>query len=158
MLNRDNFTNCEFSKLLGVPEAALPGVGYGHFYLFHSKKNTKKALKVTNSFYDSYFSFTKQVVEELTWWKSNLNISYNSINNSLPTFTDFSDAYPNGWGIACGNESYRGHWTNSEINLHTIGLELATGAYALKIYCGNMLNIIIYLKIVNMSALAWINK
>ena len=60
--------------------------------------------------------------------------------------------------ITCGNESYRGHWTNSEINLHIIVLELAAAANALKIYYGNVLNIIIHLKKGNTSTLAWINK
>lgn len=58
-----------------------------------------------------------------------------------------------GWSI----EPSVGHWTNSEINFHIV-LELLTASYTLDIYCANMLNTMILLKIDNTSALAWINK
>ena len=107
--------------------------------------------------YDAYFKLSHQAVEELNWWKQNITISYNTINNKLPTFTIFSDACPNGWGIACSKSS-GGHWTNLESKLHLNVLELLAASYALRIYCENMLNTSVLLKMDNASALAWINK
>ena len=156
--NGDKITIREFSKLLGMLEAALPGVKYGRLNLFHSIKSKNAALKTSKGSYDSYFKISPQAIRELNWWKSNLSNSCNTIYNELPKFIVSSDACPNGWGIACGKESTGGHWSHTESKLHINVLELLAAYYALQIYCKNMSNTSVHLKIDNTTAIAWINK
>ena len=156
--NKNRITIREFSKLLGMLEAALPGIRYGRLLLFHSIKPKNAALNWSKGSYDTYFKLSHQAVQELNWWKQNITISYNTTSNKLPTFTIFSDACPNGWGIACGSLSSGGHWTKLESKLHINVSELLAASYALRIYCKNMLNTSVLLKMDNASALAWINQ
>ena len=50
----------------------------------------------------------------------------------------YSDACPNGWGVAHENMSSGGHWSVEESKLHINVLELLDTYHALQIYCKNM--------------------
>ena len=86
----NNITIREFSKILVMLEAAIPGVKYGCLHLFHSMKCKNQALTLSKGSYES--------IIEINWWKTNIPKSYNRIHNELPKKIIYSDACPNGWG------------------------------------------------------------
>ena len=62
----------------------------------------------------------------------------------------YLDACPNGWGVAHENMSSGGHWSVEERKLHINVLELLASD-ALQIYCKNMFNISVHLKVHNIN-------
>ena len=51
-----------------------------------------------------------------------------------------------------------GHWSVEESKLHINVLELLATYHALQIYCKNMFDTSVHLKVDNTTAVAWINK
>ena len=51
-----------------------------------------------------------------------------------------------------------GHWSVEESKLHINVLELLATYHALQIYCKNMFDSSVHLKVHNATAIAWINK
>ena len=94
----NNITIREFSKILGMLEAAIPGVTYGRLHLFHSVKCKNQALTLSKGSYDCYFKLSSESIVEINWWKANIPKSYNTIHKELPKKIIYSDACPNGWG------------------------------------------------------------
>ena len=73
----------EFSKILGMLEAAIPGVKYGRLYLFYSTKYKNQALTLSKGSYDCYFELSFESIVEINCWKANIAKSYNTIHNEL---------------------------------------------------------------------------
>ena len=65
---------------------------------------------------------------------------------------------PKWLGVAHENMSPGGHWSVEESKLRINVLELLALYHALQIYCKNMFDISVHLKVDNTSAVAWINK
>ena len=145
------------AKILGTLEAALPGVQYGRIYTWSLHKVKNNSLKLSKGNYEGSCSLTTDARNELIWWKE-LPSAFNKINRSLPTVTIFSDACPNGWGVAYGEFSTGGQWLPHEAQLHSNILEITAALHALKIYFSNLINTAVHLRIDNMVAVACINK
>ena len=94
----NNITIREFSKILGMLEAAIHGVKYGRLYIFYSTKCKNQALTLSKGSYDCYFKLSSESIVEINWWKANIPKSYNTIHKDLPKKIIYSDACPNGWG------------------------------------------------------------
>ena len=65
---------------------------------------------------------------------------------------------PKRWGVDHENISSGGHWSVEESKLHINVLELVATYHALQIYCKNMFDTLVHLKVENTTAVAWINK
>ena len=154
----NNITIREFSKILGMLEAAILGVKYGRLHLFYSIKCKNQALTLPKGSYDCYFKLSSESIVEINWWKSNILKSYNTIHKELPKKIIYSDACPNGWGVAHENMSSGGHWSVEKSKLDINVLELLATYHALQIYCKNVLDTSVHLKVDNTTAVAWINK
>ena len=94
----NNITIRQFSKILGMLEAAIPGVKYGRLHLFYLTKCKNQALTLSKSSYNCYFKPSPESIVEINWWKAIIAKSYNTIHNELPKEIIYSDARPNGWG------------------------------------------------------------
>ena len=92
----NNITIREFSKTLGILEAAIHGVKYGRPHLFYSIKCKHQALTLSKGSYDCYFKLSSEIIVEINWWKANIAKSYNTIHNELPKKIICSDACLNG--------------------------------------------------------------
>ena len=68
----NNITIREFSKILGMLEAAIPCVKYGRLHLFHSVKCKHQALTLSKGSYDYYFKLSSESIVEINWWKANI--------------------------------------------------------------------------------------
>ena len=154
----NNITIREFFKILGMLEAAIHSVKYDRLTLFYSMKCLTQALTLSKGSYDCYFKLSSESIVEINWWKANIAKSYNTIYNELPKKIIHSDACPNIWGVAHENMSSVRHWSVEEIKLHINVLELLAAYYALQIYCKNMFDTSVHLKVDNTTAVAWINK
>ena len=63
-----------------------------------------------------------------------------------------------GGGVAHENMSSGGHCSVEESKLHNNVLELLAAYHTLQIYCKNMFDTSVHLKVDNTTAVAWINK
>ena len=155
----NNTTITEFSKILDMLEAATPGVKYGRLHLFHSVKCKNQALTLSKGSYNCYFKLSSESIVEVNWWKANTPKSYNTIHKELPKKIIYSDACPNVWGeVPHENMSSGGHWSVEESKLDINVLELLATYHALQIYCKNMFDTSVHLKVDNTTAVVWINK
>ena len=98
--------------------------------------------------YDCYFKLSFESIVEINWRKGNIAESYNTIQNELPKKIIYSDACLNGWD----------HWPVEKSKLHLNVLELLAAYHALQIYCKNMFDTSVHLKVDNTATIAWINK
>ena len=76
-----NITIREFSKILAMLEAAIPGAKYGRLHLFYLIKCKNQALTLSKGSYDCYFKLSSESTVEISWWKANIPMSYNTIHN-----------------------------------------------------------------------------
>ena len=125
---------------------------------FYSTKCKDQALALSKSSYDCYFKLSPESIVEINWWKANGAKSYNTIHNELPKNIIYSDACPNGWGVAHENMSSGGHLSVEERKLHINVLELLAAYHALQVYCKNIFDTSVHLKVDNTTAVAWINS
>ena len=156
--HENNITIREFSKILGTLEAAIPGVKYGHLHLFYSIKCKNLALTLSKGSYDCHFKLFPESTVEINWWKANIAKSYNTIHNDPPKNIIYSNACPNGWGVAHENMWSGCHWSVEESKLHINLLELLAAYHAFPICCKNMFHTSAHLKVDNATPVAWINK
>ena len=63
----NNITIREFSKILGMLEAAIHGVKYGRLHLFYSIKCKNQALTLSKGSYDCYFKLSSGSIVEINW-------------------------------------------------------------------------------------------
>ena len=63
----NNITIREFSKILGMLEAAILGVKYGRLHLFYSIKCKNQALTLSKGSYDCYFKLSSGSIVEINW-------------------------------------------------------------------------------------------
>ena len=64
-----NITIREFSKIVGMLEAAIPGVKYGCLGIFYSIKCKNQASTLSKGSYDCYFKLSSKSTVEINWWK-----------------------------------------------------------------------------------------
>ena len=76
-----NITIREFSKILAMLEAAIPGAKYGRLHIFNLIKCKNQALTLSKGSYDCYFKLSSESTVEISWWKANIPMSYNTIHN-----------------------------------------------------------------------------
>ena len=79
--HKNNITIREFSKILGMLEAAIPGVKYSHLHLFYSTKFKNQALTLSKGSYDCSFKLSSESIIKINWWKGNIAKTYNTILN-----------------------------------------------------------------------------
>ena len=61
-------------------------------------------------------------------------------------------------GSSCKHVTTGDHWSVEESKLHINVLELLATYHPLQIYCKNVLDTSVHLKVDNTTAVAWINK
>ncbi len=82
--------------------------------------------------YDALMSISEKGLEELRWWKSNINTSFNDIYHGTPTATLTTDASQSGWGAIFQDSNTQGLWKKSEKTMHINTLELKAIFFGLK--------------------------
>ena len=147
----------QIAKILVTFEASLPAIKFGHLNMFYLQKCKNEALKLNKGNYEGLINLTENFISELQWRQKSVN-SVNDIYHPLPQLTIYSDACPNGWGIACGKHSTGGNWSKEESSLHINVLEMAAAFFAVKIYAATLSETSMHLRVDNTATLAWINR
>ena len=109
--------------------------------------------------YSTVLSLTAGAQEDLEWWSNQAAKScITPIPPRIPALVIESDASNMGWGAACQNERTKGLWSRKEALHHINYLELLAAFLALKSFMKGMENLVVLLKIDNITALTYINK
>lgn len=147
-----------FAELVGLLTAACPAVSYGWMYTKLFEREKFLALDYSDD-YNKQMKLGKNLEDDLLWWKDSIDRSYAPIRKHNDYILEiFTDASNTGWGVACGNKSANGNWTEAELALHINELELKAAYYGLKIFCANVRDCNILLRIDNTTAIAYVNR
>lgn len=146
------------AELVGILTSACPAVAYGWVYVKKLEHCKFIALSNNNDDYNSEIALPTYTMEDLSWWKINIQNSFNKIRLNNFACEIFSDASKTGWGIVCGNKKSNGKWSIEESKMHINYLELLSAFFALKIFAAQLKDCEILLRIDNTTAIAYINK
>ena len=101
----------EVSRAFGYMVSRFPGVMYGPLYFRQLEREKTLALRYSKGDYDAFMVVSDKACNELIWWNTHLEASYNVISHGEPTVVMSTDASSTGWGCALNNTStldYRG--------------------------------------------------
>ncbi len=109
--------------------------------------------------YDSPVQLSPPALEELIWWRNNLEAwNGKSLASGTPDLIIETDASRKGWGAYCMGVSTEGQWAEGESQLHINCLELLAGAFAIKTFAKGKVQMKVCLLMDNMTAAHYINK
>ena len=119
-------------RALGYMVSSFPGVMYGPLYFRQLERKKTLALGYSKGDYDAFMVVSDKACNELMWWNTHLEASYNVISHGEPTVIMSTDASSTGRGCALNDTSTGGHWTTEEATNHINYLELLAIYLALK--------------------------
>lgn len=148
----------EFASLIGSLRSCCLAAKYGWVYMKDLEREKFLSLKKYADDFEAFMTLSPDVLEDLTWWKTNISHIYNPINSPRFVTEIFSDASLTGWGAVCGENSTHGHWKPREQNYHINYLKIKAAFFALKCFAQDLKNCDVLLHIDNTTALAYINR
>lgn len=158
LLTKKSVTIRRFAEAIGILCAGCPAVKYGWLHVKPLERAKHLALIQSQGNYNSQYSFSEDVKDELVWWINNIFLIKNNIRQDRFDMEIFSDASRTGWGAVCGTSKFHGWWSNEELLHHINLLELKAAFLALKCFTKNKRDIAVLLRIDNTTAIAYINK
>ena len=72
------------ARVIGKIMASFPGVMYGPLYYRYLKRDNSQALKSEKRNFDAYMVLSPKAKSELTWWVSNVEVAYQSLDHEAP--------------------------------------------------------------------------
>ena len=120
-------------------------------------QQTKQLLLAKN--YQSRIKLSQACKEEIKWWINHVQ-EHNGklLLTPSPDLMIESDASNLGWGAVCQEMKMGGPWSKEEKKLHINALELKAAHLALKSVAKNKTDILVHIKMDNITAVAHINK
>lgn len=146
-----------FAKFIGILTSSCPAVRYGWMYTKVFEREKFLALGNSDN-YNRKMVIAESVREDLRWWQLNIKNSCCPIRGNDYHLEIYSDASTSGWGVACGDQSSHGNWTEPELTMHINILELKAAFYGLKIFASKLQCCDILLRIDNKTAICYINR
>ncbi|KAJ8911118.1 hypothetical protein NQ315_003293 [Exocentrus adspersus] len=144
---------------LGKVTVVCPAVKYGWLHVKQFERAKYSALIKAKGAYKKTMTIPTFINNDLTWWKSKILTSFNSIEQSRKYVIEiFSDAALQGWGAFCNGLRANGQWNASEQSYHINKLELLAAHFALKCFANDLQDCDILLRIDNTTAVAYINR
>lgn len=157
IMRSNRFTIQEFAKLIGKLIAACPAIKYGWLYTKNCERAKFLALRKSKGSYNYEMKISKEVLEDLTWWKTHLS-SKNVFHSFIFKLEIFSDSSRSGWGVYCNGCKSRGFWSREDKKNHINYLELLAAFFGLKCFATNLINCEILLRIDNTTAISYVNR
>lgn len=157
MITKNSSSVRKFAEFIGLLTSACPAVSYGWMYTKLFEREKYLALNGTYN-YNKQMTIQSYLQNDFLWWIEKIDLSFCPIRKNNYCMEIFSDASNTGWGIACGDQSANGNWTEVELNLHINTLELKAAYYGLKIFTENERDCEILLRIDNTTAISYINR
>lgn len=149
----------KFSKIIGKLVAASPGVMHAPLYIKPLERHKERELKNHKGNFNSFFTITPDILENLRWWITHIHSCFKSITSPDPNIM-FTDSSGHMWGAYDKTENRRtnGFWSAEEQNQHINVLELkACQVGLLKLFKHNR-NIYIKLYMDNTTSVSYINN
>ena len=157
-LNHPQITVRELAKVLGNLTSTIQAVFLGPLHFRHLQGDKNKALTHLGS-YDSLVQLSPQALEELIWWRDNLDAwNGKSLISGSPDLIIETDASRRGWGAFCMGVATGGPWSQGESQLHINCLELLAGAFAIQTFARSKAQMKVRLLMDNVSAAHYINR
>ena len=124
----------DVARVIGKIVASFPGVMYGPLYYRYLERDKSQALKSEKGNFDAYMVLSPKAKSELTWWVSNVEVAYQSLEREAPQRKLFTDASLSGWGAEFRGQSTGGNWTEAEAKKHINYLEMLAIYLGLKAF------------------------
>ena len=157
-LNHPQITVRELAKVLGNLTSTIQAVFPGPLHFRHLQGDKNKALVHLGS-YDSLVQLSPQALEELIWWRDNLDAwNGKSLISGSPDLITETDASRRGWGAFCMGVATGGPWSKGESQLHINCLKLLAGAFAIQTFARSKAQMKVRLLMDNVSAAHYINR
>ena len=148
-------TKRQLAKLLGFLTSTIQAVFPAPLHL----QEVKNKVFSLSQGYDSPVQLSPPALEELIWWRNNLEAwNGKSLASGTPDLIIETDASRKGWGAYCMGVSTEGQWAEGESQLHINCLELLAGAFAIKTFAKGKVQMKVCLLMDNMTAAHYINK
>ena len=129
----------------------------GTLYFRQLEREKTLALRYNKGDYDAFIVLSDKACNELIWWNTHLEASYNVISHGEPTAVMSTDASSTDWGCALNNTCTGGHWTTEEDKNHINYLELLAIYLALKSFSSIINGQHVKFMVDNMTALSDVN-
>ena len=97
-LTNEKTTIREVSRALGYMVSSLPGIMYDPLYFRPLEREKTVALRYSKGDYDAFMVVSDKACNELVWWNTHLEASYNVISHVELTVVMSTDASSTGWG------------------------------------------------------------
>ncbi|XP_020619677.1 uncharacterized protein LOC110057435 [Orbicella faveolata] len=157
-LNHPQIMVRELAKVLGNLTSTIQAVFPGPLHFRHLQGDKNKALAHLRS-YDSLVQPFPQALEELIWWRDNLDAwNGKSLVSAPPDLIIETDASRRGWGAFCMGVATGGQWSQGESRLHINCLQLLTVAFPIQTFARPKAQIKVGLLMDNVSAAHYINR
>ncbi|XP_030750160.1 uncharacterized protein LOC115877950 [Sitophilus oryzae] len=147
-----------FAQLLGLLNAACPGIKYGRLYTKTLERAKYLALRANYGNYKSKMKLSMEVKHDLRWWLEKLPREMNVLRKENFLIEICTDASLSGWGAYCQGKSACGWWSLTESEDHINLLELRAIFLGLKCFAGNLKDCNILIRTDNTTALSYVNK
>ena len=157
-LNKKDCKIREFASFIGSLGASCYALRYGWVYLKDLEREKFLALKNNNNNFEARMTISKEMEEDLNWWRSNIRKAKNPINEFRFEMEIFSDASQSGWGAYCNNKTTHGIWEKNERKYHINYLELLAAFFSLKCFAEDLRRCNVLLRIDNTTAISYINR
>ena len=147
-----------FAHFIGNLIASCPTLKYSWLYTKRFEREKTMALIVNDGDYESIMYLSEELQVDFTWWESHILKSSNSIKPPVYVKEIFTDASLTGWGAYCDGEHVHGLWSLEERARHINYLELLATFLALRIFCIDLRDCDVLLRIDNTTAISYVNR
>lgn len=148
----------EFAQFTGVLVSACPAARYGWLYTKNIEREKYILLKQHDGNYEAKVCLSNKILDDVTWWSQNIQITSNSMRPKNYCKEIFTDASMTGWGAVSDGTRVNGSWSINERNCHINYLELLAVFLGLKSLVPHKSNCAILLRVDNTTAISYINR
>ena len=131
--SKDDYVSIrDIAKLLGKFSSSFIGVTEGKLHFRYLERNKSDALVWNKGRFDAPFSFRKEALEEVMWWRDHIMSSWSLFIRDNPNLTMTSDASMSGWGACSEITQTGGLFSEAEREEHINVLESKAVLFALQ--------------------------
>ena len=148
------------ASLVGKFVSSLPASLYGPLYYRTIEAEKNNALKQNKGNYEAHMTLSQNALDEVRWWKANMNDMHAPIQWPPITQEISTDASgKNGWGASMlGRLPIGGIWSEEQMELHINVKEMTAILYALRSFVEVIENQHVKVLCDNTTAVFVINK
>lgn len=108
----------KFATFVGTLVSRCPALKYGMIHVRRFEREKTRALELNDNNFNAKMSISESLIEDFSWWKSNIRAASAPMKDSVFKLQIFSDALRTGWGVFCNGHRSHGHWNTKDLQLH----------------------------------------